>query len=119
MALASPARPTNPLPRFAEVATALGMSRKEQAAFLGLSRSSYFRFLKAPEVDPGVAALAEFLPRAYEHLLELFGNEEDVRNWLLYPNLALGRARPLDLLRSLRGYEEVLETAAQGVYGVY
>lgn len=119
MALTSPARPTNPLPRFAEVATALGMSRKEQAAFLGLSRSSYFRFLKAPEVDPGVAALAEFLPRAYEHLLELFGNEEDVRNWLLYPNLALGRVRPLDLLRSLRGYEAVLETAAQGVYGVY
>jgi len=119
MALSSPVRPANPLPRFAEVATALGMSREEQAKFLGMSRSSYFRSLKAPEVDPRVAALAEYLPRAYEQLLELFGNEEDVRNWLLYPNLALGRARPLDLLRSLGGYEEVLETARRGVYGVY
>ena len=119
MALPTTARATNPLPRFAEIAGALGMDRDEQAAFLNLSRSTYFRYLKAASVDAGTAALAEFLPFAYGHLLELFGDEEDVRNWLLRPNLALGRARPLDLLRSLEGYERVLETAKRGVYGVY
>lgn len=109
----------NPLPRFAEVASILGISRDEQATFLNLSRSTYFRHLKAGSVDAGTAALAEFLPFAYERLLELFGDEEDVRNWLLRPNLALGRERPLDLLRSLEGYERVLKTAKRGVYGVY
>ena len=119
MALPSPARTDNPLPRFAEVASELGMNREEQAAFLGLSRSSYFRLLKAQEVEPGVAALAEFLPSAYDYLNELFGNEEDVRNWLTLPNLALSRRRPVELLLSLKGYERVIETAARGVYGVY
>ena len=59
------------------------------------------------------------MPSAYGRLVELFGNEEDVRNWLLFPNLALGRVRPLDLLRSLEGYEEVIATAEAGVYGFY
>ncbi|WP_457636762.1 antitoxin Xre/MbcA/ParS toxin-binding domain-containing protein [Oceanithermus sp.] len=119
MALPVPAPTANPLPRFAEVAASLGMRREEQARFLGLSRSSYFRYLKAQEVEPGVAALAEFLPSAYDRLIELFGSAEDARVWLTQPNLALGRTRPVDLLRSLKGYEAVLETAARGVYGVY
>lgn len=119
MALSASTQSGNPLPYFAEVASNLGMSRDEQAAFLNLSRSTYFRHLKATSVDAGTAALAEFLPFAYEHLIELFGDEEDVRNWLLRPNLTLGRKRPLDLLRSLEGYERVLETAKRGVYGVY
>jgi len=114
-----PTHPADPLLRFAEAATTLGISLEEQAGFLGLPQSSYLRILEAEEISPGVATLAERLPRACEHLPELFGNEEDVRNRLLYPNLALGRERPLDLLRGPRGYEEVLKAAKRGTYRVY
>jgi len=105
--------------RFLEAAEALNLTRKEQARLLGLKRETYFRRLSAGSLRDPEAAAAQLLPLALEKVTALYRDPERARKWLLHPNRALGGARPVDLLATPEGYEEVIATCEEAVYGFY
>jgi len=107
------------LERFLEAAKPLGLTREEQARLLGLKREAYFRRLRNRSLKTSEAATAQLLPLALEKVTALYGDPERARSWLLHPNRALDGARPVDLLATPEGYEEVIATCEEAVYGFY
>lgn len=51
--------------------------------------------------------------------IEVFGSEEKARRWLHTPNFALGDVRPVDLLRTKEGTDEVLGILGRIEHGVF
>ena len=112
-------RSSSTFERFLEAAEALGLTREKQARLLGLKRETYFRRLRAGALKNSEAAAAQLLPLALERVTTLYGDPERARNWLLHPNRALDNERPIDLLATPEGYEEVISTCEEAVYGFY
>jgi len=56
---------------------------------------------------------------ALRRVVELCGDEERARKWLTSPNAALGGTRPVELLSSPEGFEEVLDTCAAATFAFY
>ena len=105
--------------RFLEAAKSLGLSRRAQAELLGLGHGAFYRRLNVGRLKDSERATAELLPLALRRVVELFGDEERARKWLIFPNAALGGIRPVELLSSPEGLEEVLDTCAAATFAFY
>ncbi len=51
--------------------------------------------------------------------IEVFGDEEKAHHWLYSPNYALGDVRPIDLLHSREGVQQVLDILGRIEHGVF
>lgn len=53
------------------------------------------------------------------HALETFGDSQKAKSWLATPNRALGSRRPIDLIGSEEGCQQVDEILGRIDHGIY
>ena len=98
----------------------LRFSNKEISAVLGVSESTLARreqSNKALTLDEGEKTIQ--LSAVLAKGLEVFEDEDDFHHWLSTRNVALGGIRPLELLSSAIGREQVQEILGRIQYGIY
>ncbi len=66
-----------------------------------------------------VKALAKFLGGALVEATEILGDRDKARDWLLTENHALGGVRPIALLDTSIGFEDVMDVLHRIEFGVY
>lgn len=95
------------------------LSDAEWAAILGISTKSLLRHKQSgkefkPLQSEKIMAIAEVVAAGKE----AFGDVEKFKLWLGTPNFALGRLRPLELLRDSYGKDLVLGELTRIEYGI-
>lgn len=98
---------------------AMGWTRSEMAAFLGLTPSAYAYRLRSGKLRSEEAMRVEMLESVLEEAVRVLHGEEEGVEWLQGNILSLEGRRPVDLLVSVRGYERVKNTLAKIEYGMY
>jgi len=58
-------------------------------------------------------------PVVFSRCLEIFGDREKAMRWLESPNAALGKQRPIDLLVTPEGTDQVLDVLTRIEHGVF
>jgi putative toxin-antitoxin system antitoxin component (TIGR02293 family) len=101
-----------------QAAQYLDVSRQTLLHAIGIPVSTATRKARArtalsPEESDKVDRVARVVKRA----LEVFGDEAQARAWLTDPVLTLGGRKPLEMLDSHVGYEIVMDTLGQILYG--
>lgn len=102
------------------LASATGVTDKMFASILGVNARTVREHRKARKKFKGDLATRIYqYYRVYRRAYDALGGEENVRDWLGDPQLALGMQRPRDLLRSPLGVDEVLNLLGAIEHGVY
>jgi putative toxin-antitoxin system antitoxin component (TIGR02293 family) len=96
------------------------LSNKQFGEMLNLSESTFQRRIKnkallSPAESERVIDFSKIIAKG----LDVFQNEEDFNTWLNSPILALGNRKPLELLTSSIGREEVLNVLFRIEHGIY
>lgn len=109
--------PVATLPKLAEK---LGIDRKALAKIVGISERTLSRRLASKtkltlEESDRIMRLA----RVLAHAMDTFGEADKASRWLQRPNLALGGERPLDLLDTDGGRNEVETILGRIDYGLF
>jgi hypothetical protein len=73
------------------------------------------KYIRLYDEEKNQAIWAEVLKRA----IQVFESEEKASLWLNSPNVSLGDIRPIDLLSSSAGVDQVLDALARIEYGVF
>ena len=98
---------------------AMGWTRAEMAAFMGLTPAAYAYRLRSGRLRFEEAMRVEMLAGVLEEAVRVLRGEEEGVEWLQGNILSLEGRRPVDLLVSVRGYERVKDTLAKIEYGMY
>lgn len=108
--------------RFSELETLraeMGLPVNQLAEKLGIPRATLHRRkvfgrLEADESDKVIR-----FARLFRQAKDVFGGNEEARQWLAFPQYGLGGAVPLDYARSEVGAREVENLLGRIEYGVY
>lgn len=98
----------------------MNLSNKQFGEMLNLSESTFQRRIKnkallTPAESEKVIDFSKIIAKG----LDVFQDENDFNTWLNSPILALGNKKPLELLTSSIGREEVLNVLFRIEHGVY
>lgn len=104
-----------------QLATNIGLGGEELAKRLGISRSSYHRYLGSGK---SLNALQSDALSKYGALLaqatEVFGHDANAaREWLKSPQVGLGGEIPLEFARTTVGFREIEKLLTRIDRGVY
>src|SRR5438445_13335046 len=108
--------------RFSELKTlqdTLEMPFEQLAAKLCISRSTLQRRKAAGRLSPDESDKVMRLSRLLEHATKVFGDIENARAWLKFPQRGLGGAGPLDYAETEVGAREMDNLLGRIDYGVY
>ncbi|MBB3207699.1 putative toxin-antitoxin system antitoxin component (TIGR02293 family) [Rhodopirellula rubra] len=72
----------------------------------------------AKELSPEASDCLLRIARVYAEALELFGEKEDVAQWMVTKSLTLGDQTPLELLDTTVGFELVYHELKRLQYGI-
>jgi putative toxin-antitoxin system antitoxin component (TIGR02293 family) len=97
----------------------VGMSAEQMAAFLGVSSRTYERRAKSGVLSEAESVKVEFLIETLRLAEEVFHSPEDGSAWMRSPLVAFGRRTPIEMLHSVRGYEQVKDALNQIRYGMF
>jgi putative toxin-antitoxin system antitoxin component (TIGR02293 family) len=87
---------------------------------LNLSESTFQRRIKSKSpLSTAESEKVVDLSRIIAKGIDVFENEEELKTWLNSPALALGNKKPLDILSSSIGREEVLSVLFRIEHGIY
>ncbi|HEV7349532.1 type II toxin-antitoxin system Xre/ParS family antitoxin [Telluribacter sp.] len=98
----------------------LELSNKQFSRLLNLSESTFQRRIKnkaalSTEESEKVIELSTIIAKG----LEVFEEEDALKLWLNTPVLALGNKKPVDILNSSLGREEVMDILFRIEHGLY
>lgn len=97
----------------------LGLTRTELGAALGIAERTLARRRKEGVFTAEESAKLLRLARVARRATEVFEKSEPAVDWLKRPNRALGNVRPLDLLDTDIGGENVLDVLGRIEHGVF
>ncbi|MCE6992975.1 antitoxin Xre-like helix-turn-helix domain-containing protein [Dyadobacter sp. CY323] len=98
----------------------LSLSNKQFSQMLNLSESTFQRRIKSKSpLSTAESEKVVDLSRIIAKGIDVFESEEDLKTWLNSPALALGNKKPLDILSSSIGREEVLSVLFRIEHGIY
>ncbi|HET6420807.1 MAG TPA: antitoxin Xre/MbcA/ParS toxin-binding domain-containing protein [Geobacteraceae bacterium] len=100
------------------IADKLGISVNELSQFIHVSSRTLKRH-KGEILDTGLSDRLMTVGRVYARAVEVFKTEERATRWLKSRILALGNARPLDLLDTSTGAGMVITILGRIEHGVY
>ncbi|MCF2486724.1 antitoxin Xre/MbcA/ParS toxin-binding domain-containing protein [Dyadobacter sp. CY347] len=98
----------------------MNLSNKQFGEMLNLSESTFQRRIKnksvlSPVESERVIDFSKIIAKG----MDVFEDENDFNTWLNSPILALGNKKPLELLSSSIGREEVLNVLFRIEHGIY
>lgn len=82
-------------------------------------RTAARRKATASRLKPGESELIYRLSKVLVAAAEILGDRDKAREWLLSENRALRGNRPIDLLDTAIGFEDVMDVLHRIEYGVY
>ena len=92
---------------------------KEMAKILHISERTLQRYTAAKKLSPEVSERALQLAKLYCKGEEVFGDLEQFKRWMQYPNMALGMKQPKDLLDTTFGFQLLNEELIKIEYGIF
>ena len=98
---------------------AMGWSRAEMAAFLGLTPGAYAYRQRSGRFGLEDAMRLAALEDALEEAARVFRSKERAVKWLQARILGLQGRRPVELLKNPSGYKRVKDTLGKIEYGMY
>ena len=101
------------------LAANLKLTRTELAGALGIAERTLARRKKEGVFTAEESAKLLRLARVTQRATEVFEKSAPALDWLKQPNRALGAARPLDLLDTDIGAENVLDVLGRIEHGVF
>jgi putative toxin-antitoxin system antitoxin component (TIGR02293 family) len=109
-----------PVTELTDLQASLDVPAERLAPMLGISKATFHRRKGAgtklkPSVSDRVVRFARLLGEA----IKVFGDMEDVKQWLNSPQFGLGGAVPLDYAKTDLGAREVENLLGRIEYGVY
>jgi putative toxin-antitoxin system antitoxin component (TIGR02293 family) len=97
----------------------LGATREQMAEYIGVTFRTYQRRAKKGRLEDAESAKVEMLDSLLDLAKRVLGSQEEARQWLTSPILALSSERPINLLDTVKGYERVKNKLLQIEYGMY
>ena len=98
----------------------LNLSNKQFSEMLNLSESTFQRRIKNKSIlSAGESEKVVDFSKIIAKGVDVFEDEHDFKTWLESPVLALGNKKPLDLLGSSIGCEEVLNVLFRIEHGIF
>lgn len=98
----------------------LNLSNKQFSEMLNLSESTFQRRIKNKSIlSAGESEKVVDFSKIIAKGVDVFEDELDFKTWLESPVLALGNKKPLDLLGSSIGREEVLNVLFRIEHGIF
>ena len=97
----------------------VGMTAEQMAAFLGISNRTYERRAKSGTLREAESVKVAFLTESLRLAEEVLHGAEHASAWMRSPLLAFGRRTPIEMLHSVRGYEQVKDALNRIRYGMY
>lgn len=101
------------------LAKKINFDLKEMAGILHISERTLQRYTAAKKLSPEVSERAIQLAKLYCKGEEVFGDLEQFKKWMQYPNRALGMKQPKDLLDTTFGFQLLNEELIKIEYGVF
>lgn len=95
------------------------MNAEQMAAFLGISTRTYERRAKSGTLSEAESVKVEFLTETLRLAEEVFHEAADASAWMRSPLVAFGRRTPIQMLHSVRGYEQVKDALNRIRYGMF
>lgn len=102
-----------------DVAVDYGLTRQQMAAMLGVSDKTFYNILKSPGLDPNQADRFTFMKNILDEGSQTFNGVENFRDWLHTSQPTLDGHKPVDMLSSLNGAQEVLAAITRIKYGIF
>ena len=107
-----------PAGRVAQMAQVLDIDRPSLLRILGISeRTMQRKDTHAARLSPAASDRLARIDRIYRLAVEVFGSEEQAALWLKRPSRALAKERPLGLLDTDAGTQQVERELRQIQYG--
>jgi putative toxin-antitoxin system antitoxin component (TIGR02293 family) len=98
---------------------AMDLPMNKIALVLGMSRATLHRRKREGKIDGEESERLVRYQRLLEKAGEVFGDRQDAREWLTYPQPGLGGAIPIEFARTEMGAREVENLLGRLEYGVY
>lgn len=95
------------------------MTAEQMAGFLGISTRTYERRAKSGTLSEAESVKVEFLTETLRLAEEVFHDAQDASAWMRSPLIAFGRRTPIQMLHSVRGYEQVKDVLNRIRYGMF
>lgn len=97
----------------------LGASHEQMARIIGISPRTYQRRSQQGWLAPAESAKVEMLGALLDLGERVHGSVDEAGGWLTSPIVSLAGQRPIDLLRSVKGYERMKDKLLQIEYGTF
>lgn len=101
------------------VADSLGVSEEVALKSLGIARRTAARRKASDRLKPGESELVYRLTKVLVEAEDILGDLRKARSWMLASNVALNGERPIDLLDTGIGFQDVLDVLHRIEFGVY
>lgn len=102
-----------------ELSQALHVSAKQVGELLDIHPRTLQRRQESGSLEEAELLRAQMLDETFKLATTAFHDAEKARTWLFSEITALEFQRPVDLLKTIRGYEHVKNLLGQIIFGVY
>ncbi|SHE63217.1 putative toxin-antitoxin system antitoxin component, TIGR02293 family [Cnuella takakiae] len=102
-----------------DVKESFGLDYETLAKVLSVAKATLFNKKGAEKFNPSLSEKIFVLADLYSYGLSVFGEKERFNSWLEKENRALGYARPLELLDTMIGVDEVKNMIGRIEHGIY
>ena len=97
----------------------LKVSVKQVGELLGIHPRTLQRRQESGSLEEAELLKAQMLDETFELATMVFHDADRARNWLFSEIATLDFGRPVDLLKTIQGYERVKQLLGQIAFGVY
>ena len=97
----------------------LNLSVKQVGQLLGIHPRTLQRRQEGGSLEEAELLKAQMLAETFELATTVFHDADRARTWLFSEIAALNFSRPVDLLKTIRGYERVKQLLGQIAFGTY
>lgn len=102
-----------------DVKESFGLDYETLAKVLSVAKATLFNKKGTERFNPSLSEKIFVLADLYSYGLSVFGEKQLFNNWLEKENRALGYIRPLELLDTMIGVEEVKNLLGRIEHGIY
>jgi putative toxin-antitoxin system antitoxin component (TIGR02293 family) len=102
-----------------ELSQALNLSAKQVGELLDIHPRTLQRRQESGSLEEAELLRAQMLDETFKLATTAFHDADKARAWLFSEIATLDFGRPVDLLKTIRGYERVKSLLGQIVFGVY